>query len=43
VFLEVATNVSEEHAASIFTTDVIRVRMQPGYIDRMTRNTVIQK
>jgi hypothetical protein len=43
VFLEVDTNVSEEHAASIFTTEVIQARMQPGYIDWMTRNTVIQK
>jgi hypothetical protein len=43
MFLEVVTNVSEEHAASIFTNEVIRMRMQPGHIDLMTTNTVIQK
>jgi hypothetical protein len=30
----------DEHAASIFTVKVIRVRMQPEYICTVTRNVV---
>jgi hypothetical protein len=42
VVLEVDTTVSEQHAASVFAVEVIRVTMWLGYIDRMTRNVITQ-
>jgi hypothetical protein len=38
--LEVDTSVSAEYAASISSTEVIRMRMWPGYIHNTKRNMV---
>jgi hypothetical protein len=41
--LGMGSNVSLQHVFPIFRVEMMRVRIQPGYIGRMARNVVTQK